>query len=107
MSHPYPRTTRDLAWLADNFSTMRITRGIAERLECLAAWHRVGVEAEKGLAGEPNDYAGAGRAYAASIERLRASGVGPSEGQFTFSPCCGPDLPHEPRSAGLSTPEPQ
>jgi hypothetical protein len=39
MSHPHPRTERDLHWLAENFSTGRIVRGIPERLECLAAWN--------------------------------------------------------------------
>lgn len=86
MSHPHPRTERDLRWLAESFSAGRITRGLPERLECLAAWHRLALEAKAG--NELSDHAAA---YVAACERLRAAGVDPSEGEFTFSPCCGPD----------------
>jgi len=92
MSHTHPRTERDLNWLAANFSAGHITRGIAERLECLAAWHRTVLEAEKAGSGMPSDYGRASAVYRACVERLRESGVGPAVGEYTFSPCCGPDL---------------
>lgn len=91
MNHPHPRTERDLRWLAESFSAGRIARGIPERLECLAAWWRVVAEADKALSNEPNDYDGANAALSTSIGRMRAAGVGESDGEFTFSPWCGPD----------------
>jgi len=92
MTHIYARTERDLSWLAANFSAGHITRGLAERLECLAAWHRTVLEAEKAESGMPNDFGRASAMYQSSVERLREAGVGPAVGEYTFSPCCGPDL---------------
>jgi len=92
MSHTHPRTERDLNWLAVNFSAGHITRGLAERLECLAAWHRTVLEAEKAASGMTSDFGRASVMYRASVERLQEAGVGPSVSEYTFSPCCGPDL---------------
>ncbi len=92
MKHAHPRTERDLRWLAVNFTAGNIVRALPERLECLAAYHRTVVEAEKASNNEPNDFNGASGAYAAAIDRLHAAGVGPSEGALTFSPSCGPDI---------------
>lgn len=92
--HRYARTERDLRWLAVNFSAGNIQRGIPERLECLAAWHRTNLEAEKARQGQAHSYEEANAAYAAAIGRMLAAGVGEPEGDFTFSPCCGPDDPH-------------
>jgi hypothetical protein len=90
--HQHPRTERDLRWLAVNFSMGTITRGIPERLECLAAWHRLCVEADKIANGKPSEHWQKVNAdYAATIERLHAVGVEEADGEFTFSPCCGPD----------------
>lgn len=91
MNHTYARTERDLRWLAVSFSAGIITQALPERLECLAAYHRTVVEAGKQANGEPNDYDGASRAYVVAIDRLRAAGVFPSEGEFAYSPCCGSD----------------
>lgn len=98
MSHRYSRTDRDLRWLAVNFTAGKIVRALPERLECLAAYHRTVLEAEKMANGESNDYVGASEAYVAAIDRLRAAGVLPLEGDLSFSPCCGPDSvnPHTP-----------
>lgn len=87
------RTQRDIKWLADGIVSGAIRRGIPERLECLAAWHRTVAEAEKAGRGETHDYATASEAYSEAIDRLHKAGVGIPEGEFTFSPCCGPDLP--------------
>jgi hypothetical protein len=89
--HPHPRTERDLRWLAESFSAQRIVRGIPERLECLAAWHRLCQEAEKAQCGETNAYVVAEAAYATAVKRLHAVGVGPSDGENVNSPSCGPD----------------
>lgn len=93
--HPYSRTERDLQWLADNFSSQNIMRGLPERLECLAAWHRMVIEAEKSANREPNNFEIASKAYAEAFRRLPEVGVGPTEGEYAFSPCLGPDLPEE------------
>lgn len=93
MQHQYPRTERDLRALAVNFSAGAIKRGLPERLECLAAWHRAVIEAEKAEKGEPNDYLGATEKEALATERLRVAGVGQADGEFAMSPCMGPDLP--------------
>ncbi len=87
------RTERDLRWLADNICAKRIVRGIPERLEALAAWHRNVQEAEKAANGEPNDHDIAQHAYFLATARLRDAGVGVPTGELTLSPCCGPDLP--------------
>ncbi len=92
INHQYPRTERDLRWLAVNFTAGNITKGLPERLECLAAWHRVGVEANKAANGEPHKHTEASLAFNETVDRLHAAGVGYSEGEFTFSPCCGPDV---------------
>ncbi len=89
----YARTERDLYALANAFSTGKITQGLPERLECLAAWHRLSIEAEKSGDGQPHNYEAAGEAYMTSIKRLHMAGVDFSDGEFTFSPCMGPDLP--------------
>jgi hypothetical protein len=91
--HRFPRTERDLRWLAEEFSAGKITRGIPERLECLAAWHRVSIQAEFAVNGQPNSYGREMRAYNAAVERLRQAGVEDPCGELTFSPCCGPDEP--------------
>lgn len=91
MKHRYPRTERDLRWLAVNFSLGNITNTLPERLECLAAYHRFTIEAEKKANGEPHDYDSAARAYDTAVDRMRAAGVGLSEGELSHSPCCGPD----------------
>ena len=91
--HTYPRTERDLRWIAVSFTSGNITRGLPERLECLAAYHRTVVEAEKASNGQQNEYHAASRAYEAAIFRLRQAGVDESSGELTFSPCCGPDAP--------------
>ena len=96
MNHRYPRTERDLRWLAVNFSAGTIVRALPERLECLAAWHRVTLEAEKASNGQPHTFDVADREYAAAIQKLRAAGVEESMGEFTFSPACGPDAPRVP-----------
>ncbi len=96
MSHRYACTERDLRWLAVNYSAGRITKGLPERLECLAAWHRMVVEAEKASSGGIGDWEAASRAYGDALARLRAAGVADSEGEFAFSPCCGPDAPVDP-----------
>ena len=91
--HKYPRTERDLRALAVGFSTGKIQRGLPERLEALAAALRVYVESTKAVRGEPHDFRGAVLAENAAVDRLRAAGVLPGEGEFTFSPCMGPDAP--------------
>lgn len=93
MNHRFPRTERDLRALAVGFSAANIKNGLPERLECLAAYHRTVVEADKASAGQPHAYDAADREYATSIKRLRDAGVDFPEGEFTFSPCMGPDLP--------------
>lgn len=91
VNHRYPRTERDLRAIAVSFSAGRIVRGLPERLECLAAWHRTVIEAEKAGNNEPNNYDVAHRDYAVSVGRLRLAGVAQSVGEFTLSPCMGPD----------------
>lgn len=93
MSHRHPRTERDLTAIAAAFSDGRIACALPERLECLAAWHRMALEAEKANAGQPNAYAVASVAYSAAIDRMLTAGVAASEGKYTFSPCMGPDVP--------------
>jgi hypothetical protein len=90
VSYPPSRTEHGLQWLATNFSSGRIKRGLPERLECLAAFARTVEEAGKLNNGEPNDFAAAHRAYGVVQDRLRAAGVGPAEAGA--SPWCGPDL---------------
>lgn len=93
MSHRHARTERDLRILAAHFSDGRIVRALPERLECLAAWHRMVIEAEKANDGRPNSYAEMSAAYSSTIDRMEAAGVGLAQGVYTFSPCMGPDLP--------------
>lgn len=93
MTHAYPRTERDLRRLAAAFSSGTITRALPERLECLAAWHRLSVEAEKASDDRPHGYEQAVKVFNETIRKMRAAGVGPSEGEYAFSPCMGPDLP--------------
>lgn len=92
MSHPHPRTERDLHHLGIMFSKQEIVQGIPERLECLAAWHRMSIEASKVWAGEPNVYKDAAEAYCSAIQRLDSVGVGSAESTDAMSPCLGPDL---------------
>lgn len=93
MSHRHLRTERDLTALAAAFSDGRAARAVPERLECLAAWHRMVIEAEKANDGQPNAYTVASVAYSAAIDRMLTAGVSASEGKYTFSPCMGPDAP--------------
>ena len=91
MTHPYPRTEKDLRYLAVQFSSGNITKGIPERLECLAAWHRVVVESAKSINGEANDPKGAEVAFTQARTKLQAAGVDITlEG---LSQWCNPDEP--------------
>lgn len=77
MNHAYPRTARDLRRLAVAFSTGTITRALPERLECLAAWHRLSVEAERASDGQPNGYEHAVKVFDETVRKMHAAGVGP------------------------------
>lgn len=95
MTSAYARTERDLRWLAVNFSVGNISAAtLSARLECLAACHRQVIEAEKASNSEPHDFPGAVNAYNLAIASLHAAGVGQPEGEFSLSPCCGPDIPN-------------
>ncbi len=93
MNHRFPRVERDLRALAVGFSAGNIVRALPERLECLAAYYRTVIAAEKIDVNGRAAYDAADRKYGASIKRMRDAGVAVSEGEFTFSPCMGPDEP--------------
>lgn len=91
MNHRYSRTDRDLRGLAAGFSAGTITKALPERLECLAAYHRTIIEADKEIRGQPNNYREMVDAYNAAIARMFNLGVRIPDGEYTFSPCMGPD----------------
>lgn len=94
MNHSYPRIERDLRALAVNFSAGNVRAcALPERLECLAAYVRTVLEAEKAANGEPNAFDARSVDYNVAIDRMRAAGVGYGEGEFALSPCMGADQP--------------